>query len=81
MAPPHHEQKQFLQKVTSIIESNLENEQFGVSELARAVGMSRSNLRRKIKSVTGIPGDTFASERLVHFHPQRDHLVVGRARN
>jgi len=53
MAPPHHEKEQFLQKVTGIIHSNIENEQFGVSELARELGMSRSNLHRRIKTATG----------------------------
>ena len=39
----------FIGKITNIIEENISNEQFGVSELAREVGMSRSNLLRKIK--------------------------------
>ena len=39
-------------KILEKIEENLSNEQFGVSELARAVGMSRSNLLRKIKKLT-----------------------------
>jgi AraC-like DNA-binding protein len=39
----------FLKQITEIIESNLNNEQFGVSELARELGMSRSNLHRKVR--------------------------------
>ncbi|GHN00542.1 hypothetical protein WSM22_20310 [Cytophagales bacterium WSM2-2] len=39
----------FLSQVTAIIEQNLANEQFGVSELADALNMSRSNLLRKVK--------------------------------
>lgn len=39
----------FLKKVTGIIEENLSDETFGVSELAAKVGMSRSNLLRKIQ--------------------------------
>lgn len=39
----------FLSQVTAIIEQNLANEQFGVSELADAMNMSRSNLLRKVK--------------------------------
>lgn len=39
----------FLNQVTAIIEQNLANEQFGVSELADAMNMSRSNLLRKVK--------------------------------
>jgi len=41
----------FLKKLTEIVEANLGNEQFGVSELAREMGMSRSNLHRKVKAV------------------------------
>lgn len=43
----------FLAKLTEIVRSNLENEQFGVSELARETGMSRSNLHRKVRAETG----------------------------
>jgi TolB-like protein/AraC-like DNA-binding protein/Tfp pilus assembly protein PilF len=42
----------FLSQVTAIIEQNLANEQFGVSELADAMNMSRSNLLRKVKKET-----------------------------
>ena len=45
-------EKEFLEKLTQITETNLTNEQFGVSELAREMGMSRSNLHRKVKSAT-----------------------------
>jgi TolB-like protein/AraC-like DNA-binding protein len=39
----------FLSQVTSLIEQNIANEQFGVTELADAMHMSRSNLLRKVK--------------------------------
>jgi len=42
----------FLSKLTDIIEDNISNDQFGVSELAREAGMSRSNLLRKVKKLT-----------------------------
>ena len=45
----------FLIKITRIIEENLSDERFGVSELAHEIGMSRSNLLRKIKKSTS-PG-------------------------
>lgn len=38
-----------MSQVTAVIEQNLANEQFGVSELADAMNMSRSNLLRKVK--------------------------------
>jgi len=42
----------FLSQITSIVEKNISNEQFGVSELADAMNMSRSNLLRKVKKLT-----------------------------
>jgi TolB-like protein/AraC-like DNA-binding protein len=42
----------FLSQVTTIVEKNISNEQFGVSELAGEMNMSRSNLLRKVKKVT-----------------------------
>jgi len=41
----------FLNKVTAIIEANLENEKFGVEELSHELGMSRSNINRKLRSL------------------------------
>jgi TolB-like protein/AraC-like DNA-binding protein/Tfp pilus assembly protein PilF len=46
--------KEFLNQVTEVLEKNISNEHFGVSELADAVNMSRSNLLRKIKRDTNL---------------------------
>jgi len=43
----------FLNKIIRIIEENLSDERFGVSELANKIGMSRSNLLRKVKKLNG----------------------------
>ncbi len=43
----------FLQRVLAAIEENLDDELFGVEELAAAVNMSRSNLFRKLDALTG----------------------------
>lgn len=43
----------FLQKVISSIEQNLSNEEFSVEDLGDCVCMSRSNLFRKLKALTG----------------------------
>jgi TolB-like protein/AraC-like DNA-binding protein len=51
----------FLKKLKEIIESNLNNEQFGVSELAHEVGMSRSNLHRKVSHAAEISVSQFIS--------------------
>jgi len=45
---------EFLNQLTATIEKNLTNEQFGVSELADALSMSRSNLLRKVKKASNL---------------------------
>lgn len=47
-------EKDFLSQVTAIIQQNLANEQFGVSELAEQTNMSRSNLLRKVKKYSNL---------------------------
>ena len=59
MTPTTSGEKEFLEKLTQITETNLTNEQFGVSELAREMGMSRSNLHRKVKSTAKISVSQF----------------------
>lgn len=49
----------FIQQAESLILENLSNEQFGVSELAEAMSMSRSNLLRKIKKQTQLSASQF----------------------
>jgi len=49
----------FIDKVEVLIVENLSNEQFGVSELAEAMHMSRSNLLRKIKKQTQLSASQF----------------------
>ncbi|MEM9051185.1 MAG: helix-turn-helix domain-containing protein [Bacteroidota bacterium] len=49
----------FLSKSEKIILENLSNEQFGVSELAEALHMSRSNLLRKIKKATNLSASQY----------------------
>ncbi|MCB0565295.1 MAG: response regulator [Phaeodactylibacter sp.] len=43
----------FLRKVKAVIEENLSDATFGVQELSRELGLSRSQLFRKIKALTG----------------------------
>jgi len=49
----------FLSRLTAIIQANIGNELFGVSELASEIGMSRSNLLRKIKKLTQVSASQF----------------------
>lgn len=59
-------QDPFLQKLKGIIEDNLSNEQFGVSELADAIGMSRSNLLRKVNKLAGLSVSQFIRNIRLH---------------
>lgn len=52
-------EEDFISQITGIIEGNLDDEQFGVSELASAMNMSRSNLLRKVKKHTGLSVSQF----------------------
>ncbi|WP_320110400.1 helix-turn-helix domain-containing protein [Draconibacterium orientale] len=49
----------FINKAKQSILDNLENDKFGVSELAAKMGLSRSQFLRKIKSVTGKSANRF----------------------
>ncbi|MCK5867186.1 MAG: helix-turn-helix domain-containing protein, partial [Mycoplasmataceae bacterium] len=51
--------KEFLADINELIEKNLSDDQFGVSRLAREMGMSRSNLHRKIHSVANVSVSQF----------------------
>jgi TolB-like protein/AraC-like DNA-binding protein len=45
-------QREFIQKLTSLVEANLANEKFGPNELAREAGISHSHLNRKLKTIS-----------------------------
>ena len=49
----------FLTKITDIVTQNIANDQFGVAGLATEAGMSRSNLLRKVKKLTGLSVSQF----------------------
>ncbi|MDH5367974.1 MAG: helix-turn-helix domain-containing protein, partial [Cyclobacteriaceae bacterium] len=49
----NHISNSLIEKLTGIVEENLQNEQFGVEELAEKVGISRSHLHRKLQEATG----------------------------
>lgn len=48
------QEKAFLEQVTAKIDLHLSEESFGVTELAEEMSMSRSNLLRKVKKITGL---------------------------
>ena len=49
----------FIDKVVDVIYTNLHSENFGVSELATQLHMSRSNLYLRVKSIAGISVSQF----------------------
>lgn len=58
-------QEKFLQKLYEIIELQLSNRHFGINELSREVHLSRSQLFRKLKAITGkTPNSILRSYRL-----------------
>ncbi|MFK7812101.1 MAG: helix-turn-helix domain-containing protein [Maribacter sp.] len=59
MSNPSANRPTFIEQAEALILKNLANEQFGVSELADAMNMSRSNLLRKIKKQTQLSASQF----------------------
>lgn len=59
MSNPSVNTSNFIEQAEALILENLANEQFGVSELAEATNMSRSNLLRKIKKQTKLSASQF----------------------
>ena len=54
--------QQFLQKLAGIVEDHIDNEQFGVTDLAREMGMSRSQIHRRLQELTGQSTTRFIRE-------------------
>jgi AraC-like DNA-binding protein/TolB-like protein len=54
--------EEFLDRLTEITKANLTNPQFGVSELAREMGMSRSNLHLRVKKLTKKSASQFINQ-------------------
>lgn len=62
MSGVNNTDQQFLSRATEITEANLHNEQFGVNELARAMGMSRITLHRKVTQAANVSVSQFISQ-------------------
>ena len=59
--------KAFMEKVVSIIEGRIIDPQLSVEELSRDMAMSRSNLHKKLKSLSGyVPNELIKLVRLKH---------------
>jgi signal transduction histidine kinase/AraC-like DNA-binding protein len=57
---------EFIAQVRQTVEDNIDDEDFGIEELSRAVGMSRSQLHRKLKALTGLSTSHFVRSIRVH---------------
>jgi signal transduction histidine kinase/ligand-binding sensor domain-containing protein/DNA-binding response OmpR family regulator len=53
------EYKEFLEKCIVIVESHLDDEQFSIKNLSDEIGMSHSNLYKKIKAISGGSANEF----------------------
>ncbi len=51
--PPRSLEDEFIARVRQEIEDNIDDEFFGIPELCKAIGMSRAQLHRKLKALTG----------------------------
>jgi len=61
--PTYKMEDAFMMKIRGIMEANLDNEDFGINQLCRGVGMSRAQLYRKFKSLM----DKTVNEYLIQF--------------
>jgi DNA-binding response OmpR family regulator len=52
----------FVEKLCQSVEDNIANEEFSVEELARNIGLSRSQLHRKLDAITGKSASQFIRE-------------------
>lgn len=59
MEDPATHISEFIRQAEAVLMENLSNEQFGVSELADALHMSRSSLLRKVKKHTGLSASRY----------------------
>jgi signal transduction histidine kinase/AraC-like DNA-binding protein len=53
------ENKEFLDRCMQIVENHIEDPEFGIKNLIEELGMSRSNLYNKIKSISGQSANSF----------------------
>lgn len=64
--------QKFILKIIKVVEENLSNEEFSVEELGREIGMSRSQLHRKLVALT----DSSASAFIRNYRLKRAHELL-----
>ena len=62
--------KEFLRKLTSSIEANLEDEELNISYIATQMNMSHSTLYRKIKALTNLTANEFIRKVRINYAEQ-----------
>lgn len=55
-------ENQFLVKIKSVIEENIDKEEFGVEDLGKALAMSRTQVHRKLKALTNQSASQFVRQ-------------------
>ncbi|WP_428665819.1 ATP-binding protein [Runella sp.] len=53
------QEKQFIQKAHAIVEAHLSDSRFDIEDFCKEIGMSRTNLHRKLKALTGVSTTEF----------------------
>lgn len=66
---------QFINKLNGIIEEHIDDEQFGIIELCKAMAMSRTQLYRKLKSLTNRSISNYV--RSIRLHKAKELLSKG----
>lgn len=66
-------EQKFMKRLLEVVDANLHDENFGVAELAAELGMSRSTLHRKVKSVVNKSVNEFIRETRL----KRAHKLLG----
>ncbi|MBX2872584.1 MAG: response regulator [Saprospiraceae bacterium] len=66
---------QFISKLNGIIEEHIDDEQFGIIELCKAMAMSRTQLYRKLKSLTNRSISNYV--RSIRLHKAKELLAKG----
>ena len=66
-------ESEFIKRVKEEITKNIDDEYFGINELCKAIGMSRAQLHRKIKALTGRSTSIFI--RSIRLHKAKTLLL------
>jgi signal transduction histidine kinase/ligand-binding sensor domain-containing protein/DNA-binding response OmpR family regulator len=62
--------KEFLEKLTEIIEKNIEDEEMSISFIAAQLNMSHSTMYRKVKALTGLTANEYIRKVRINFGEQ-----------